>query len=85
MIQDAVQHVCDDWCNKELKCLTEEEERNYRESIKLDIEGHIKAGMPFDTFIGGATSSGHNSINMLYRIIQTQGSRSNLLIKQKGD
>ena len=85
MIQDAVQHVCDDWCNKELKCLTEEEERNYRENIKLDIEGHIKAGMPFDTFIGGATSSGHNSINMLYRIIQTQGSRSNLLIKRKGD
>lgn len=85
MIDDAIQHVCDKWCNKELKCLTEEEERNYRENIKLDIEGHIKAGMPFDAFIGSATGSGHNSINLLYRIIQTQGNRSNLLIKQKGD
>jgi hypothetical protein len=41
--------------------------------------------MPFDTFIGGASSSGHSIINVLYRIIQTQGNRSNLLIKQKGD
>jgi hypothetical protein len=47
--------------------------------------GHLKAGMPLDTFIGGASSSGHSIINVLYRIIQTQGNRSNLLIKQKGD
>ena len=85
MINDAVQHICDDWCNKNLKCLTEEEERSYRESLKLDLVGHLKAGMPLDTFIGGASSSGHNIINVLYRIIQTQGNRSNLLIKQKGD
>lgn len=85
MIQDAVQHICDDWCTKNLKCLTEEEERRYRESLKLDMIGHLKAGMPLDTFIGGASSSGHSIINVLYRIIQTQGNRSNLLIKQKGD
>lgn len=85
MIDDAVQHICDDWCNKNLKCLTPEEERNYRENLKLDIEGHIKAGMPLDTFIGGSASSGHSAINVLYRIIQTQGKRSNLLIKAKGD
>jgi len=57
----------------------------YRESLKLDMVGHLKAGMPLDTFIGGASSSGHSIINVLYRIIQTQGNRSNLLIKQKGD
>lgn len=85
MIQDSVQHICDDWCTKNLKCLTEQEERRYRESLKLDMIGHLKAGMPLDTFIGGASSSGHSIINVLYRIIQTQGNRSNLLIKQKGD
>lgn len=85
MIDDAIQHVCDDWCNKNLKCLSEEEEREYRENLKLDLEGHINAGMPLDTAIGGASSSGHSIINVLYRIMQTQGKRSNLLIKQKGD
>lgn len=85
MIEDAIQHICDDWCNKNLKCLTEREEREYRENLKLDLEGHINAGMPLDTAIGGASSSGHSIINVLYRIIQTQGKRSNLLIKAKGD
>ena len=85
MIEDAISHICDDWCNKNLKCLSEKEEREYRENLKLDLEGHINAGMPLDTAIGGATSSGHSIINVLYRIIQTQGKRSNLLIKQKGD
>lgn len=85
MIGDAIQHICDDWCNKNLKCTSEAEEQWYRENLKLDIEGHVMAGMPLDTFIGGAASSGHSIINVLYRIIQTQGKRSNLLIKQKGD
>lgn len=85
MIEDAISHICDEWCNKNLKCLTEREEREYRENLKLDLEGHINAGMPLDTAIGGASSSGHSIINVLYRIIQTQGKRSNLLIKQKGD
>ena len=85
MIEDAISHIVDDWCNKNLKCLTEQEEREYRENLKLDLEGHINAGMALDTAIGGASSSGHNIINVLYRIIQTQGKRSNLLIKQKGD
>ena len=85
MIDDAIQHICDDWCNKNLKCLTEKEEREYRENLKLDLEGHINAGMPLDTAIGGASSSGHSIINVLYRIIQTQGKRSNLMIKAKGD
>lgn len=85
MIEDAISHICDDWCNKNLKCLSEKEEREYRENLKLDLEGHINAGMPLDTAIGGASSSGHSIINVLYRIIQTQGKRSNLLIKQKGD
>lgn len=85
MIQDAIQHICDDWCNKNLKCLTEREEREYRENLKLDIEGHIDAGLPLDSFMGAASASGHSIINILYRIIQTQGNRSNLLIKQKGD
>ena len=85
MIEDAIQHICDDWCNKNLKCLSEKEEQEYRENLKLDLEGHINAGMPLDTAIGGASSSGHSIINILYRIIQTQGKRSNLLIKQKGD
>ena len=84
-IDDAISHICDDWCNKNLKCLTEREEREYRQNLKLDLEGHVRAGMPLDTFIGGASSSGHSIINVLYRIIQTQGKRSNLLIKQKGD
>ena len=85
MIEDAISHICDDWCNKNLKCLSEKEEREYRENLKLDLEGHINAGMPLDVAIGGAASSGHSIINVLYRIIQTQGKRSNLLIKQKGD
>ena len=85
MIEDAVDHIVNDWCDKNLKCLTEREERMYRENLKLDLEGHINAGMPLDTAIGGASSSGHSIINVLYRIIQTQQNRSNLLIKQKGD
>lgn len=85
MVDDSISHVVDDWCNKNLKCLTPEEEQNYRENLKLDLAGHINAGMFLDTAIGGAASSGHSIINVLYRIIQTQGSRSNLMIKQKGD
>ena len=85
MIDDAISHICDDWCNKNIKCLTEREERIYRENLKLDLKGHIKAGMPADVAIGAASASGHSIINVLYRIIQTQGNRSNLLIKQKGD
>jgi hypothetical protein len=85
MIDDAVDHIINDWCDKNLKCLTEKEERMYRENLKLDLRGHINAGMPLDTAIGGASSSGHSIINVLYRIIQTQQNRSNLLIKQKGD
>ena len=85
MIDDAIQHITDEWCNKNLKCLSQKEEQEYREYIKLSLEGHIDAGMPLDTFIGGAASSGYNIINILYRIIQTQGNRSNLLIKKKGD
>lgn len=85
MVEDSISHVVDDWCNKNLKCLTPEEEREYRENLKLDLEGHINAGMALDTAIGGAASSGHSIINILYRIIQTQGNRSNLMIKKKGD
>ena len=85
MIRDAISHIVDDWCNKNLKCLTEAEEKEYRENLKLDLEGHIKAGYPIDIAIGGSASSSHGIINVLYRIIQTQGKRSNLLIKQKGD
>lgn len=85
MIEDAIQYLCDNWCNDNIKCLTEEEELNYRQNLKADLEGHIKCGMPLSTIIGGSASSGHNIINVLYRIIQTQGKRSNLLIKQKGD
>lgn len=85
MIDDAIDHIINDWCDKNLKCLTEKEERMYRENLKLDLRGHINAGMPLDTAIGGASSSGHSIINVLYRIIQTQQNRSNLLIKQKGD
>ena len=84
-IQEAIDHIIDDWCDKNLKCLTEREERLYRTNLKLDLEGHINAGMPLDTAIGAASASGHSIINVLYRIIQTQGNRSNLLIKQKGD
>lgn len=85
MISNAIQYICDDWCDKNLRCLTVREERFYRENLKLDLEGHIKAGMPLDVAIGAASASGHNIINVLYRIIQTQQNRSNLLIKQKGD
>jgi hypothetical protein len=84
-IQEAIDHIIDDWCDKNLKCLTEREERLYRTNLKLDLEGHINAGMPLDTAIGAASASGHSIINVLYRIIQTQGNRSNLLIKKKGD
>jgi len=69
MIDDAIDHICDDYCNKNLKSLSEREEREYRENLKLDLEGHINAGMPLDTAIGGASSSGHSIINVLYRII----------------
>ena len=85
MIQDAISHTIDEWCNQNLKCYTEAEEREYREKLKLDLEGHVKAGMPLDTFIGGSASSGHSIVNVLYSIIQTQQHRSDLLIKQKGD
>lgn len=85
MIDDAIQYIIDDWCNNNLKCLTEEEDHNYRERLKLDLAGHVNAGMSLDTAIGGSASSAHNIVNVLYSIIQTQQHRSDLLIKQKGD
>ena len=69
MIEDAISHFIDEWCDENLKCLTEDEERNYRQSLKLDLEGHIDAGISVDTWIGGSASSSHSIVNVLYRII----------------